>query len=100
VKRQRDKGEQHMQTKHGDQPRDHLQRRLRNQLYASERCRSKESLAGGAGWRARELVPVMSKYKEGPEHCALREPVQGPHKPSVKVSGSGCQPEHNCHISG
>jgi hypothetical protein len=49
VKRQRDKREQRTQKKHGDQPRNHLQRRLRNQLYASERCRSKESLAGGAG---------------------------------------------------
>ncbi len=45
-------------------------------------------------------APVMSEDKEGPEHCALRQPIQGPNEPSVEVSSSGRQSKHNCDISG
>lgn len=45
-------------------------------------------------------APVVSEDEEGPEHCALRQPIQGPNEPSVEVSSSGRQSKHNCDISG
>jgi len=45
------------------------------------------------------LLPVVSKNKDGPEHCALGSPVKWPKYPTIQAQSSCCQGNDDSDIS-
>jgi len=61
--------------------------------------KSRSALVKQNGYINRKLLlPIMTKNKEGPEHCSLSSPIERPNYPVVEISCSSSQTKNHNDI--